>query len=133
MDSRRHRACARRGSSCQIPLQRSEVDSEPKLVGPEMRHLEPDSWLRFFRRYFLAIAILNLCWEAAQLPLYTIWVDGSTGRRLFAVLHCTAGDLLISVASLVVALILAGNGWPVRRSAYWRGATTAARLGAASA
>jgi len=65
------------------------------------------------------IAVLNLCWEAAQLPLYTVWTDGSAGQLLFAILHCTAGDLLISVASLVVALILAGNGWPARRSAYW--------------
>jgi len=93
---------------------------EAKPIPPGMRDIESDSWLRFLRRYFPVIAVLNLCWEVAQLPLYTIWSDGSTGQLLFAVLHCTGGDLLVSVASLVLALILAGDGWPVRQSAYWR-------------
>jgi hypothetical protein len=83
-------------------------------------HSEPDSWLLFLRRYFLLVTVLNLLWEVAHLPLYTIWIEGSANELLFAVVHCTAGDLAISVISLLLALILVGNGWPVRPPAYWR-------------
>ena len=55
-------------------------------------------------------------WEIAQLPLYTIWSEGTAGSRAFAVLHCTAGDLLIALSLLAGALIVAGDPvWPGRR------------------
>jgi hypothetical protein len=31
--------------------------------------------------------------EAAHLPLYTIWTDGTIRDNAFAVLHCTMGDV----------------------------------------
>jgi hypothetical protein len=55
---------------------------------------------------------LNLAWEIAQLPLYTIWWTDLGPRIGFAVLHCTAGDLMIGAASLAAALLFAGRGWP---------------------
>jgi hypothetical protein len=77
------------------------------------RHL----WLAALRRYVAAIAILNLIWEFAQLPLYTIWWDGSIREILFAALHCTAGDIVIATLSLIGALLLVGTeDWPSRRS-----------------
>jgi hypothetical protein len=67
-------------------------------------------------RYVLAIGIGNLLWEAGQLPLYTIWRDGSPGQIAFAALHCTAGDLLIATSALLGALVLLGGAeWPQRR------------------
>lgn len=60
----------------------------------------------------------HLVWEAAQMPLYTLWRTGSAGDIAFAVLHCTAGDLLIAGASLLGALALCGApGWPRERFA----------------
>lgn len=56
------------------------------------------------KRYLPLLALLNLAWEAAQLPLYTIWREASTGALLFAVAHCTAGDVLIGAAALAMAL-----------------------------
>lgn len=56
------------------------------------------------RRYLPLLAILNLAWEAAQLPLYTIWREASPGSIAFAVAHCTAGDVLIGTAALALAL-----------------------------
>ena len=53
--------------------------------------------------------IANLAWEIAQLPLYTIWADGSTGELVFALVHCTAGDLMIAFATLGIALMLVGD------------------------
>lgn len=74
------------------------------------------AWLSMLRRYLLFIAVASLVWEVAQLPLYTIWTEGTVGEIAFAVLHCTGGDLLIAGASILGALLLFGNGrWPVER------------------
>lgn len=70
-------------------------------------------WLTALRRYLVAIGLGNLAWELAQLPLYTIWHDGNANEIVFAVLHCTGGDLLIASTALLGALLVAGNGrWP---------------------
>ena len=72
-------------------------------------------WLSGLRRY-LAVSLLgNALWEPAHLPRYTIWSSGTTGEKLFAVLHCTAGDLLIALGSWALAVIVAGRpDWPAR-------------------
>lgn len=57
-------------------------------------------------RYVTIAAGLNLVWEVAQLPLYTIWRMGSPGQIVFAVVHCTLGDVLIAAGSLFLALLL---------------------------
>lgn len=76
------------------------------------------SWLSVLRWYLFALTLANLGWETAHLPLYTIWEQGSLEQLAFAVLHCTAGDMLIACASLIIALLLAGTAdWPVRRFA----------------
>jgi len=73
-------------------------------------------WLSALRRYFLAGAVGHLIWEFAQLPLYTIWYQGSAGEIAFAAIHCTGGDILISGASLIAALMIARTGyWPHAR------------------
>ncbi len=71
------------------------------------------AWLRALRVYLPAILVGNLAWEAAHLPLYTLWRTGTAGEQIFAVLHCTGGDLLIALSALAVALLVAGDGaWP---------------------
>jgi hypothetical protein len=58
---------------------------------------------------------VDLVSEAAHLPLYTLWRTGTTHDQLFAVIHCTLGDILIALTCLVVALILAGHrAWPIQ-------------------
>ena len=72
-------------------------------------------WLRAFRIYFGVIAIGNLAWEILHLPLYTIWTTGTAREQAFAVVHCTGGDLLIALTSLVLALLLVGTPvWPAQ-------------------
>jgi hypothetical protein len=72
----------------------------------------------FIGRYVMYLAGLNLLWEIAQLPLYTIWNEASPGDIAFAVAHCTAGDLLIGTAALAIALTFIRAGsftawrWP---------------------
>lgn len=77
--------------------------------------LQHADWIRAFRVYFAVIAIGNLSWEVLQLPLYTIWTTGTVGEQAFAVIHCTGGDLLIALASLMGALVFTGTrDWPAR-------------------
>ncbi|HKB46619.1 MAG TPA: hypothetical protein VKC57_02915 [Ktedonobacterales bacterium] len=68
------------------------------------------------RRYLPWLAGLNLAWELAQLPLYTIWREANAGYIAFAVAHCTVGDILIGAAALALALIATRAG-PLAR---WR-------------
>ena len=76
------------------------------------------NWLGAQRAYLLTIAVGDFVWEAAQLPLYTLWQTGTPGEMLFAVGHCTFGDLLIALAALTLGLVLAGHrDWPLRRFA----------------
>lgn len=73
-------------------------------------------WLTAWRRYLTAVALGNLAWEFAQLPLFTIWRDGAAREILFAVLHCTGGDILIASVALLAALMIAGDRvWPLVR------------------
>ena len=63
-------------------------------------------------RYLGFAAPLHFGWESAQLPLYTIWRDGSAKQIAFALLHCTAGDVLITAVALALAAGLAELvGW----------------------
>ena len=65
--------------------------------------------------YLLVGTAANLLWEAAQLPLYTIWQSGTQSQRAYAVLHCTAGDLVILAATLLLGLLLVADPeWPGR-------------------
>ncbi len=59
---------------------------------------------------------LNLAWEVGQLPLYTILKTEPLGRIAYAVIHCTAGDVLIAVFSLLLAALLTRRAdWPLTR------------------
>ncbi len=72
------------------------------------------NWLSVMRRYLTFTAVANLVWETLQLPLYTIWLEAEAGMILFAVVHCTAGDILIATSALVLALSLTGSSaWPL--------------------
>ena len=74
-------------------------------------------WLPALRGYLATTAVLDLAWEAVQLPLYTIWHEGTAREQAFAVLHCTAGDVVIALLALVGALAVAGDpAWPARRA-----------------
>ena len=56
-------------------------------------------------RYVPLLGALNLLWEIAQLPLYTLWEEGAPSFIAYAVVHCTLGDVAIGTLALLVALI----------------------------
>ena len=70
-------------------------------------------WLSGLRRYLAVTAIGHFAWEIVQLPLYTIWNEGTMREIASAVIHCTGGDVLIALASFTGAMIIIGKpGWP---------------------
>jgi uncharacterized membrane protein len=82
-------------------------------AAPASRVASEGFWLGALRRYFAFVAVANLVWEIAQLPLYTIWYEATPGEIAFAVAHCTGGDILIASASLLLALLLVARPtWP---------------------
>lgn len=63
-------------------------------------------------RFLATLGLLNLIWEVAQIPFYTIWQDGTWGEIVFALAHCTVGDVLIAAFSATGAILLTGMRWP---------------------
>ena len=101
------RSAARAGS--RMPLVEAVKENDPD-------HASHAGWLAAFRRYLAIIALGNLAWEFLHMPLYTLWETGTVGEIVFAAVHCTGGDILIALASLVAALLLMGSGdWPQGR------------------
>lgn len=88
------------------------------------------AWLGTLRRYLAVLAGASLAWEVAHVPLYTIWRDGSVGEIAFAVVHCSAGDVLIGLAALTAALVGVGSAdWPRRRFGAVAAATIVVGVG----
>lgn len=79
-------------------------------------HHDRSAWAFIALRFIPALAVFNLAWESAHLPLYTLWEEGTARSIAFAVFHCTLGDMLIGVFALVGALIVTGAG----RLRKWR-------------
>lgn len=65
------------------------------------------------RRYLGVMAVGNLVWETAQLPLYTLWWTSSPLYLAFVVLHCWIGDLVIGTITMLVGIGAAGSSWPL--------------------
>ena len=77
-------------------------------------------FLLSLRRYFTVIALLNLIWEFAHMPLYTLWSTGTVEEIVFAAVHCTGGDILIAMSALMLPLLIVGTGWPLKRTSVRR-------------
>jgi len=89
------------------------------LQGTAMRrgknpwYQSPDARSFVLARYVPFLAVGNLIWEALQLPFYTLWREDDPRAQLFAIVHCTAGDVMIGTASLLTAVMLFGrHDWP---------------------
>ena len=86
------------------------------------------SWRRALRAYLTFVLAAHGLWEIAQIPLYTLWRDGTLGEIVFALAHCTAGDLIIAGATVGLALMInRSSAWPAE--SRWSVAATAIVLG----
>jgi hypothetical protein len=83
----------------------------------------PRSWSVIMLRFLPRFTLVSLMWEVLQLPLYTLWSEPSRERIAFALVHCTLGDLLIGISSLLLALLMVRAGrpaqWSRRRIGLW--------------
>lgn len=62
------------------------------------------------------------------MPLYTIWLHPDKGYIAFAVIHCLAGDILVSGSVYIAAsFAMRDSSWIVTQP--WRGAAVAVPLG----
>ncbi len=100
------------------------MSSEIRLADQRLQHRQEVlsftphdfDWLSALRRYMIVVAIANLLWEFAHIPLYTIATTGTINEIIFAAVHCTGGDVLIALSSIFLALFIAGNqSWPASR------------------
>ena len=66
--------------------------------------------------YLPWLAGLNLAWETAHVSLYTLWNEANASYIAFSVVHCTAGDVMIGAAALLLALIVGRE----KSLAQWR-------------
>ena len=76
------------------------------------------TWSILFYLYVPWLAGLSLAWEVLQTPLYTLWRDESQAYVAFSILHCTAGDVMIGSASLLLALVFGREQAPAQW--HWR-------------
>ena len=74
-------------------------------VSPAQWYRDRDARFLIVAGYLPWLAALNLAWEAAHVSLYTLWNEAEASYVAFSVVHCTAGDVMIGAAALVLALI----------------------------
>lgn len=61
---------------------------------------------------------------------YSLWITDSWSEITYAVLHCTAGDVMIAALCLLLSLAVAGStSWPSRRYRVVATATLLLALG----
>ena len=83
---------------------------------PDGPQVQSGAWHPALRSYLGVIGVGNLAWEFAQMPLYTLWRTGTWSEIAFAAVHCTGGDILIALSSLIIAILAVGTGqWPLNR------------------
>ena len=80
-----------------------------------------------FAPWFLALSIV---WELGHARLYTIWTEARNHELAFAIFHCSAGDLMIALVSLAIALTMLRAG-PLRTWRIAQIACASALLGTA--
>ena len=80
---------------------------------PALPPLQQRKWLLIPELQLLMFGLpLELLWEVAQFPLYTVWQEGEWSYILYGLAHCTLGDLLILLVTYWVVALL-------NRSRYW--------------
>lgn len=88
----------------------SSSDNKPKI---NIDTVTTPRWQKTPEYILLLLALpLQLLWEIAQFPLYTVWHEGDWSYILYGLIHCTLGDLLILLSIFWFVSLL-------NRSRYW--------------
>lgn len=90
---------------------RRSATSTSAVLAPTI--LQQRKWFSIPELQLLMFGLpLELLWEVAQFPLYSVWHEGDWGYILYGLAHCTLGDLLILLVTYWVVALL-------NRSRYW--------------
>jgi hypothetical protein len=85
-------------------------------------------WIRQAALWTGLSFLLNLGWEVAHTPLYTLAQEKGMRTIGYAIMHCTLGDAVVAlVGYLAAALAVRDAYWPAREP--WRGAAVAIVVG----
>jgi hypothetical protein len=87
--------------------------ASPSSAIPTLPQFQQQKWISIPELQLVMFGLpLELLWEVAQFPLYTVWHEGDWSYILYGLVHCTLGDLLILlIAYWLVALL--------NRNRYW--------------
>jgi hypothetical protein len=85
---------------------RSNIVNDRSTATPVRWFHASSSWQFIALRFVPTLALVNLIWEIAHLPLYTIWRQATAAEIAFAVVHCTLGDVVIGISALFLALTI---------------------------
>ena len=66
-----------------------------------------------FFRWLGWMLALNVAWEIAQMPLYTLPPAPFPFYTAYSIAHCSVGDMLIATAVYLGAAVAAGWHWPM--------------------
>ena len=71
------------------------------------------SWKKTPEYILIVLSLpLQLLWEIAQFPLYTVWHEGDWSFILYGLVHCTLGDLLILLSVFwLISLLNRSRDW----------------------
>jgi len=85
----------------------------PERSGKPRRVVQRRDWRSVPEIRLVVLALpLELLWEIAQFPLYTVWHEGSWSYILYGLAHCTLGDLMILLVGYwLVALSNRDRDW----------------------
>src|SRR5258708_12164206 len=72
--------------------------------GPALWYRDGSATSFILRGYLPWLGGLNLAWETAHVPLYTLWSEASASYIAFSIVHCTLGDLPIGAPPLLTPL-----------------------------
>ncbi len=94
-------------------LTRKEMPREPPADRKRHGRTREGYWRGIPELQLLVLGLpLELLWETAQFPLYTIWHEGTWSEILYGLVHCTLGDLLILLAAYwLIALFNQDRHW----------------------
>lgn len=87
--------------------------ASPSSAIHTLPQLQQRKWLSIPELQLVMFGLpLELLWEIAQFPIYTVWHEGDWGYIIYGLVHCTLGDLLILlVAYWLVALFNHNRYW----------------------